>query len=156
MLYYDRLLVGQSVLVSGTHMGPATNFSHSFFNLFYTVTGLLMWGALSDERSGRSLQLLLGIFLGSESRETREHILLSQFLRLPQPWGPGSCIYFPQEDGSPVIPTGIGFNPLNTDFLINTIQKLSSYLTLRLPCKYEPVNDVLVCEDLCAKAFIHD
>jgi hypothetical protein len=28
---------------------------------------------------------------------------LSLFLRLPQPGGPGSCIYFPQEQGSPVI-----------------------------------------------------
>jgi hypothetical protein len=55
-----------------------------------------------------SLQLLLGItsaaFLSSEPHRTREHILLSLFLRLPQPGGPGSCIYFPQEQGSPVIP----------------------------------------------------
>jgi hypothetical protein len=28
-LYYDRQSVGQSVLVSGTHLGPATNLSHS-------------------------------------------------------------------------------------------------------------------------------
>jgi hypothetical protein len=28
---------------------------------------------------------------------------LSLFLRLPQPGGQGSCIYFPQEQGSPVI-----------------------------------------------------
>jgi hypothetical protein len=28
-LYYDRQSVGQSVLVSGTHLGPATNFSFS-------------------------------------------------------------------------------------------------------------------------------
>jgi hypothetical protein len=29
--------------------------------------------------------------------------------RLPQPGGPGSCIYTPQEQGGPVIPPGIGF-----------------------------------------------
>jgi hypothetical protein len=30
-LYYDRQSVGQSILVSGTHLGPATYFSPSFF-----------------------------------------------------------------------------------------------------------------------------
>jgi hypothetical protein len=48
-------------------------------------------------------------FLRSESHGTHEHSLLSLFLRLPQPGGPSSCIYFPQEQGSPVIPEGIGF-----------------------------------------------
>jgi hypothetical protein len=43
----------------------------------------------------------------SESRRTRNHTLLSH-LRLPQPGGPGSRIYIPQEQGSPVIPTGTG------------------------------------------------
>jgi hypothetical protein len=50
-LIYDRQSVGQSVLVSGTHLGPATNFS--YFRFFFTVSGLLMWGALSDEKSGQ-------------------------------------------------------------------------------------------------------
>jgi hypothetical protein len=31
-LYYDRRSVGQSALVSGTHLGLSTNFSPSFFN----------------------------------------------------------------------------------------------------------------------------
>jgi hypothetical protein len=44
--------VGQPVLVSGTHLGPATNFSLSLVDYFYTVAGLLMWGALSVEKSG--------------------------------------------------------------------------------------------------------
>jgi hypothetical protein len=34
---------------------------------------------------------------------------LSLFFKLPQPGGPGSCIYFPQEQGSRIIPSGIGF-----------------------------------------------
>jgi hypothetical protein len=34
----------------------------------------------------------------SESRRTRNHTSLSH-LRLPQPWGPGSHIYIPQEQG---------------------------------------------------------
>jgi hypothetical protein len=29
-LYYDRVSVGQAVLVSGTHLGPAINFSSPF------------------------------------------------------------------------------------------------------------------------------
>jgi hypothetical protein len=41
----------------------------------------------------------------SESRRTRNHTLLSH-LRLPQPGGPGSRIYIPQEQGGPVIPLG--------------------------------------------------
>jgi hypothetical protein len=56
-------------------------------------------------------QLLLGIaraaFLRSESHGTHdEHILLSLFLRLSQPGGPGSCIYFLHEQCGPVIPPG--------------------------------------------------
>jgi hypothetical protein len=48
------------------------------------------------------------VFLRSESHGTHEHILLSLLLRLPQLGGLGSCIYFPQEQGSPVISPGIG------------------------------------------------
>jgi hypothetical protein len=45
--------------------------------------------------------------LGLKSRRTHGHILLS-LLRLPQPGGPGSRIYIPQEQGGPVIPPGTG------------------------------------------------
>jgi hypothetical protein len=52
-----------------------------------TVAGLLMWGALSDGRTVCSLQLLLAlassVTLGSESRGTRDHILLSQIREFP-------------------------------------------------------------------------
>jgi hypothetical protein len=48
------------------------------------------------------------VTLGSKSRRTHDHILLSH-LRLPQPGGPGSRIYIPQEQGDPVIPPGTGF-----------------------------------------------
>jgi hypothetical protein len=53
-LYYDWRSAGQSVLVSDTHLGPASSLSPSVLNFFffYTVTGLLMWGALSDEKLG--------------------------------------------------------------------------------------------------------
>jgi hypothetical protein len=39
---------------------------------------------------------------------THDYILLSH-LRLPQPGGPGPCIYIPQEQIGPVIPSGTGF-----------------------------------------------
>jgi hypothetical protein len=37
-----------------------------------------MWGALSDKRTGLLLVLASAVILGSESRGTRDHILLSQ------------------------------------------------------------------------------
>jgi hypothetical protein len=43
-----------------------------------------------------------------ESLKTRNHTLLSH-LRLPQPGGPGSSLYIPQEKDGPVIPPGTGF-----------------------------------------------
>jgi hypothetical protein len=53
------------------------------------------------------VQFLLGLFravtLGSKSRKTHSHILLSH-LRLQQPGGPGRSIYIPQEQDGPVIP----------------------------------------------------
>jgi hypothetical protein len=91
------------------------------YNQFFPVLTLIMFrplrvcwcGTPSLTRSWVcSFQFLLGIasaaFLRFESHGTHEHILLSLFLRLPQPGGPGSCIYFPQEQGSPVLPPGIG------------------------------------------------
>jgi hypothetical protein len=50
-LNYDRQSVGQSVLLSGTRLGLATNFSVSLkFSL--DSCGLLFCSALSDERTG--------------------------------------------------------------------------------------------------------
>jgi hypothetical protein len=46
-----------------------------------------MWGALSDERTGLSFTMLLAfasaIVFGSDSRGTRDHILLSQIRHFP-------------------------------------------------------------------------
>jgi hypothetical protein len=61
------------------------------------------------------VKLLLGlaraVTLGSNSRRTHDHILLSH-LRLPQPGGPDPRIYIPQEQGGPVIPPGTVFRPI--------------------------------------------
>jgi hypothetical protein len=107
-LNYDRQSVGQSVLVSGTHLGPATN---SFFlEIFFRQLQVCYFVAPSLTR-GRVCNLLLllvlasAVPLGSECG-TQDHILLSQFLRLPQPGGPGHRIYIPQEQG--------GSSPLTT------------------------------------------
>jgi hypothetical protein len=51
MLIYDRQSVGQSVLVSGAHLGPATNFSFSLKSPS-DIAGLLCCSALSGERTG--------------------------------------------------------------------------------------------------------
>jgi hypothetical protein len=55
------------------------------------------------------LVLASAVPLGSEQRGTQDRILLSKFLRLPQPGGPGPRIYSPQEQGGPVIPPDTGF-----------------------------------------------
>jgi hypothetical protein len=76
-------------------------FQHNTYGHSPYVTSSLMRGCVCP------LQLLLvlasAIILRSESRGTRDQILL------PQPGGPGPRIYIPQEQGGPVIPPGTGF-----------------------------------------------
>jgi hypothetical protein len=59
-LYYNRRSVGQSVSVSGTQLGPATNACHSFFNYSYTVSDLFMSAALSEEKLGLKFSVYAG------------------------------------------------------------------------------------------------
>jgi hypothetical protein len=59
----------------------------------------LIWGALSDERTGLSFTMY--------NVQYTIHFTVSD-LRLPQPGGPGPCIYIPQEQGGPVIPSRHG------------------------------------------------
>jgi hypothetical protein len=47
MLCYDRWSVSQSGLVSGTCLGPRSDFCY-----LQTIVGLLKCGSLSDERTG--------------------------------------------------------------------------------------------------------
>jgi hypothetical protein len=70
----------------------------------------------SSQTRGRISNLLLLLLvlasafpLRSHSRGTQTHILLSQFLGLPQPGRPGPRIYILQEQGGPVIPPSTGF-----------------------------------------------
>jgi hypothetical protein len=106
-LIYDLQSVGQSVLVSGGHLGPVTNFSFSLkfpsdsFRVCYFVAPSLT--------RGRVCNLLYSCFwaLPEQSLLGHGHILLSHLI-LPQPGGPGPRIYIPQEQGGPVIAPGTG------------------------------------------------
>jgi hypothetical protein len=94
--------------VSGTHLGPTTNFSPSLFIYFLNCCGFVDMGPPLSRSRVCSFQFLPGIasatFLRSESHRTHKHILLSLFLRLPKPGGPGSCIYFLQEQVAQLYP----------------------------------------------------
>jgi hypothetical protein len=70
----------------------------------------------------------------SESLRTRNYTLLSH-LRLPQPGGPGSRIYIPQEEGGPVIPPGTGF----------TLRRLLRLAGLRRRYSSPPPPDISLC-----------
>jgi hypothetical protein len=95
-LNYDRQSVGQSVLVSDTHLGPATNFSVSLklslASRGFVILELPLW------REDGSVIYCYCWFSPTVSWDSRP---LSQFLRLPQPGGPGPRIYIPQEQGGP-------------------------------------------------------
>jgi hypothetical protein len=73
-----RPAVSRSVCLGIKH--PSGAYDQIFIS--QTVAGLLMWGALCDERPVCLLQLLLAlvsaVILWSESRGTRDQILLSQ------------------------------------------------------------------------------
>jgi hypothetical protein len=103
LTYYDWQSVGQSILVSGTHLGPATNFSHPLFDFFLYSLGLVdmgrpLWREVGSVRFSFCLSSPAQPF-SDESHGTYELSLLSLFLRHPQPGGRGSCIYFPQKQG---------------------------------------------------------
>jgi hypothetical protein len=124
-LCYDGLSVGQSVLVSGPHLESRTRF-------FSVWQFRLTWcGAPSLTRRwvcNLLFQLLLGVAsvvtLGSESRINHDHISLSH-MRLPQPGGPGSRIYIPQEQSGPVIHPGTGF-PFHRNLRLANLQWIYS------------------------------
>jgi hypothetical protein len=103
-LYHDRWSVGQSVSVSGTHLGYVAKFFFSFFFLIILRHLRVCWCGAPSLMRCRIWSLLLGltsaVFLGSESRRTNDHTFTISNLRLHQSGGPGSCIDFPQEQGS--------------------------------------------------------
>jgi hypothetical protein len=73
---------------------------------------LLMWGALSDERTGLSFIVAAGLRQRNHSRvqipwDSCPYFTASDS-RLPQPGGSGPPIYIPQEQDGPVYPQALG------------------------------------------------
>jgi hypothetical protein len=103
-----------------------------FISLFLDSYGFVdvghpLWREVGSVVFNFSRGIASAAFLRSESHGTHEHILLYLFFRLPQPGGPGSCIYFPQEQGSPVILPGIGYGITKKSYISQerTAQKFS-------------------------------
>jgi hypothetical protein len=80
-----------------------------------TVAAILLWGALSNERMGSLISCTIASRPCQSSHswvqapQNSDHILLSH-LRLPQPGGPGPCIYIHQKQCNQVILPGTGFH----------------------------------------------
>jgi hypothetical protein len=109
-----RPTVSRTVRLGVRH--PSGNRDQFFFlpEIFYRQLKVCYFVApsLAKRRVCNSLLLLVlasAVPLGSGSRRTQDHILLSQFLKLPQPGGLGPHIYIPQKQGGPDIPPGTGF-----------------------------------------------
>jgi hypothetical protein len=108
-LCHDRRSVGQSVSVSNTHLGgPRPDFCYC-----QDSCGFLMWGALSGEGTALPFTIAAGPRQHSHSRVRVPRDCWPYFTvsdsGLPQPGGPGPRIYIPQEQGGPVMLSGIGF-----------------------------------------------
>jgi hypothetical protein len=126
-----RQSVDQFVWVSGLPLGSLTRF---YLALLFSFDNYVIWLSMRPLwRENRSV-IYCTIASGpcqsnhtwAEVPQISDHILLSH-RRLPQPGGPGSRIYVPQEQGSPVIPPGTGLEAVY--FLLRNIYKFNSYLT---------------------------
>jgi hypothetical protein len=98
----------------GVRHPPGTRDQFFFLlEIFYRLLRVCYIVAPSLTR-GRVCNLLLllvlasAVPLGSDYRGTQDHILLPQFLRLPQPRGRGPRIYISQEEGGADISQGTG------------------------------------------------
>jgi hypothetical protein len=110
MLY---LVEGNLRLVSQPVGLPSRTYVQIFFPVL-PIAGFFLCGALSEERMDLQFTRTIASRPCQSSRsrvpQNSDHILLSH-LTLPQPGGPGSRIYIPQEQGGPVISpdTGLPF-----------------------------------------------
>jgi hypothetical protein len=104
-----RPMVSRPVcLVSNPTCGPKPDFYY-----WQTVACLLMWGALSEERTGLSFTIAAGSRQRSHSqvqvpRDSWPYFTFSDS-GLPLPGWPCPRIYITQEQGGPDIPPGTGF-----------------------------------------------
>jgi hypothetical protein len=143
-----RPIVSRPVRPGVRHPSGTRNQFYFLLEIFFRQLRVCYFLAPTLTR-GRVCNLLLLLFpasavpLGSESRGTQDHILLSQFLRPPQPGGPGPRIYIPQEQGGPVISPGTGF-------LFGRLLRLAR---LRWRYSIPPSHGILLCwiRDLTSK-----
>jgi hypothetical protein len=77
-----RPTISWPICLGARHPSETRDQFSSFFKLCLDSTGVLMLGALSDERTGLKFTIASGlasaVILGSESRGTKDHILLPQ------------------------------------------------------------------------------
>jgi hypothetical protein len=101
-----RLTVSQSLYLGIEHpCGTCDQILLPVGMLLPEICGLVSVGPPLRREDGSAICSVITQW--SESLRTPNHTLLSH-LRLPQPGGPGSRIYIPQEQGGPVIPPGTG------------------------------------------------
>jgi hypothetical protein len=101
---------GQSASLSWCYLpiwGPRPDFDYC-----QRVAGLLIWGALSDERTGLSFTVVAGPCQRCHTRirvprDPWPYFTVSDS-RFPHPGGASHCICIPLEQGGPVIPPGTG------------------------------------------------
>jgi hypothetical protein len=121
---FDLRSVGQSLLVSDHYLGRVINFSFfplklSLDSCGFDIMGRPLWREDGSVIHSHCCEIVSAVFLRSEFRGTHDQSLLSELwdspslegclkLEIPQFRGPGSRIYFAQEEGSPVIPPGNG------------------------------------------------
>jgi hypothetical protein len=91
----------------GSIWGPKPDFCYC-----QTVAGLLMWGALSDERTGLSFTIAAGLRQGSHSqvlvpRDSRPYFTISDS-RLPQTWRARSPYLSPRNRVALLYPQALG------------------------------------------------
>jgi hypothetical protein len=91
----------------------------------------LIWGALSDERTGLSFTMY--------NVQYTIYFTVSD-LRLSQLGGPGPCIYIPQEQGGLVIPPGTGY-PFRCIFLLYNLG--SDLMENKYCCRFNLATDCI-------------
>jgi hypothetical protein len=109
-----RPTVSRSVRLGVRHPSGTRNQFFFLLEIFFSQLPVCYFVPPSLTR-GRVCNLLFllvlasAVPLGSESHGTQDLIWLSQFLKLPQPGGPGPRIYINLEQGGPDTPPGTGF-----------------------------------------------
>jgi hypothetical protein len=104
-----RPTVSRPVCLGVRHPSGTSDQFFFLLEIFFRQLRVCYFVAPSLAR-GRVCNLLYrAVTLGSKSRRTHSHILLSH-LRLPQLGGPGPRIYIPQEQGGQVINPGTEFS----------------------------------------------